>query len=411
VNSAALRLADDGQRAMPRKFPFTLAKLERVTCPAGKPRVWVYDTHTANLAYTVTSSGGRAFYWYGRQSGKPVRERLGGVELSVDDARAAAVRVSFNRSQGISTHQAKQAAKREATFGEVFEQYIEQHSKPNKRTWREDEQKYELHLKKPLAGRRMKDITRQDIVAIHQKISRTSPGAANRNLALLSKIFNWSKSIGIDVGNPTEGVPRNRENQRDRFLSPDELRRFLASCKGAGEPWSDLFPLLLFTGGRWSNVAGMEWAELDIDAAQWRIPPHKFKSSKAQVVHLTKPAVEILSRRNKARAQNGPSDSLYVFPSTRSVSGHVDRPQKAWGEVTEAAGLEGVNIHDLRRTAGSWMAASGANLSVISKSLGHATIQTTTRYARMDLSPVKAAMDTAAAAMLKASRKRGKKDT
>ena len=51
---------------------------------------------------------------------------------------------------------------------------------------------------------------------------------------------------------------------------------------------------------------------------------------------------------------------------------------------------------------GSWQAATGASLSVIGKSLGHLNQGTTAIYARLDLDPVRQAVDKAAAAMLTA---------
>ena len=59
---------------------------------------------------------------------------------------------------------------------------------------------------------------------------------------------------------------------------------------------------------------------------------------------------------------------------------------------------------------GSWQAATGASLSIIGKSLGHLNQGTTAIYARLDLDPVRQAVDKAAAAMLAASEKKGDHD-
>src|SRR4029453_1774106 len=64
--------------------------------------------------------------------------------------------------------------------------------------------------------------------------------------------------------------------------------------------------------------------------------------------------------------------------------------------------LDDIRIHDLRRTMGSWQARTGASLAIIGKSLGHKSQQATAVYARLDLDPVRQAMETATSAMLKA---------
>ena len=73
---------------------------------------------------------------------------------------------------------------------------------------------------------------------------------------------------------------------------------------------------------------------------------------------------------------------------------------------TEGARLEDIRIHDLRRTMGSWQARTGASLVIIGKSLGHKSQQATAVYARLDLDPVRAAMETATSAMLEAAKQK-----
>ncbi len=76
----------------------------------------------------------------------------------------------------------------------------------------------------------------------------------------------------------------------------------------------------------------------------------------------------------------------------------------AWAAICERAKIEGVWIHDLRRTLGSWQAASGASLTVIGKSLGHKSVATTAVYARLALDPVRVSVNAATAAMAAAGK-------
>jgi integrase len=62
-----------------------------------------------------------------------------------------------------------------------------------------------------------------------------------------------------------------------------------------------------------------------------------------------------------------------------------------------------LRIHDLRRTLGSWQAKTGASLAIIGKSLNHKNVATTAIYARLDLDPVRASVNTATAAIMQAA--------
>jgi integrase len=79
-------------------------------------------------------------------------------------------------------------------------------------------------------------------------------------------------------------------------------------------------------------------------------------------------------------------------------------PKMAWDRILKRAGIENLRVHDLRRTLGSWQAAAGVSTAIIGKSLGHKSQQATAIYARLNLSPVAAAVDIATSAMMKAAK-------
>ena len=63
-------------------------------------------------------------------------------------------------------------------------------------------------------------------------------------------------------------------------------------------------------------------------------------------------------------------------------------------------GLKDVRIHDLRRTAASWLAINGSNLPVIQSMLDHKSLTSTQIYARLSVAPVRLALDDQAEHML-----------
>ena len=107
------------------------------------------------------------------------------------------------------------------------------------------------------------------------------------------------------------------------------------------------------------------------------------ENGESLIVPLTTQAIQIL----KTHYQNRTSD--WVFASTVSSSGHVEEPRRSWRRILKNAGIENLRVHDLRRTLGSWQAASGANSYIIGKSLGHKTQAATAIYARLNIDPVR----------------------
>lgn len=74
-------------------------------------------------------------------------------------------------------------------------------------------------------------------------------------------------------------------------------------------------------------------------------------------------------------------------------------PRKPWLALLEAAGLEDVRLHDLRRSLGSWATMTGASLTIVGAALGHKSPMATRVYARLQTDPVREAMERAQAAM------------
>ena len=88
-----------------------------------------------------------------------------------------------------------------------------------------------------------------------------------------------------------------------------------------------------------------------------------------------------------------------MFPA-ESASGHLVDPKKAWKRILNRAEIEDLNMHDLRRTMGSYQTIGGANSFIVAKSLGHKSIKSTEIYARLNIDPVRESMEQAANLMM-----------
>jgi integrase len=384
------------------RLGFTIKNIEGLKMPA-QGRVYVYDTHQAALACCVTHQGSKTFYAIRRIEGRPTRVRVGRFpEITIEQARKSVARLLGEIAQGKNPQADRRQARREHTIEGLFQHWLEAHAKLHKQTWKEDQRQFDTFLA-PWRTRRLSTITKSDVQSLHAKIGRDhGQYAANRLLALVRAIFNKADDIGYRGLNPARGVKKFTESSRDRFLQPEEAPALFAAILAEPAIFADFFLLALLTGARRANVQAMAWTDLHLDAAVWRIP--ETKAGIPVLVHLPDKAIEILRRR-----QTEVNGSPFIFP-TRSVTGHLVEPKTAWKRITEAAGLGGLRIHDLRRTLGSWQAIGGSSLPVIGKSLGHKSQASTAVYARLTTAPVAASVNAATTALLTAAKpKRGKR--
>ena len=100
---------------------------------------------------------------------------------------------------------------------------------------------------------------------------RETPGAANRTLALLSKMFNLAEKWGLrpDGSNPCRHVEKYRERKLERFLSNEELAQLGAALREVERSQVELpsviaaLRLLLLTGCRLSEILTLRWQDVD----------------------------------------------------------------------------------------------------------------------------------------------------
>ncbi len=389
------------KRNEPTRLTFSKTRVAALPAPE-TGRTYVYDRKVPGLAVCVTASGTRTFYMYRSLNGRPKRVRIGRFpDLSVEQARRRAHELLAEMARGIDPTAARRAARQALTFREAWQAFLahgEARNRPS--TVRENRRIGETYLR-PLMSRKLAEITRDDVAALHARVGKRGKYQANRLLAAVSACYGH---VAPGLDNPAKGVKRFKERSRDRFLDAEELHRFFRALDAEpAEHWRDFFLLTLLTGARKANVLSMAWADVNLARGVWRIPADEAKGDEPLVCVLADPAVAILRRR--AAAANG---DRWVFPSAASASGHRAEPKKAWaalcsrGGFVDGDGKATLRIHDLRRTLGSWQAIGGSSLNVIGRSLGHRNQATTAIYARLTDNVVRASVETATAAILAA---------
>ncbi len=373
------------------KLKITKRSVESVK-PSSKI-VYAYDKELKNFGLRVMPSGVRSYFVQYWVNGRRRRVTLGQHgPMTAEQARQAALGVLGEVATGEDPAEIRAEARAGITVAMLAERYLEEHAIPNKkpRSVEEDRRLLNNVILPKLGKRRVADVTRQEIIRLHQG-HRKKPTQANRVVALLSKMFNLAEKWGLrqDNSNPCRMVEKFKETKRKRYLSVEELARLGQALNEVQELGSELpgvltaIRLIIFTGARLSEITTLKWENVNLDMGVIHIPESKtgFKT-----IPLSKSAAAVLAEA--CPLEGNP----YVCPGVK-VHGHIVGIQRPWQRIRERAGLEDVRIHDLRHSFASVGAASGLGLPIIGALLGHTQAATTQRYAHLANDPLKAATD------------------
>ena len=206
---------------------------------------------------------------------------------------------------------------------------------------------------------------------------------ANRYLAALSAALTYATNeLNWLHSNPCLKIRRFKEPRgRTRFLTDKELHQLICSCK-ALKRYPEILPIVLLavtTGMRRGEILGLRWGQISF--TQSRIELLETKNGDARSVPLVEPASSCLLNFSKEKSLKNEN---FVFPSRvdANTSGyfHLDH---AWRLVKREANLEDFKFHDLRHTAASYLAMSGAGLREIGDILGQRNLSMTQRYSHL----------------------------
>ncbi len=389
-----------------RKVKLTKAAIQALPfAEQGKREVYKLESDGAIITGLElrVSAGHKTFSILKRKkNGSPERFTIGRFpEITPDLVKDIASEVAVTLRKGNSV---KSTGRHETTLEELFKDFLK--NKRNRRgahlsekTKQNYQNAFDRHFDK-LAKKKLSEVKESTLAKLHSTIGKTAPYGANRALALISSLYSYAKDRKLFAGaNPAIGIKKFPEDSRDRFLQSDELPRFFqALAEEDNETMRDFFLLSLLTGARRSNVLAMQWKDVNLDRGEWRLLTTK--NGTPQTVTLSPEAIDIL--RNRKPAESDPEPSKFVFPGD-GKQGHLVEPKNGWKRILDRAGISDLRIHDLRRTLGSWQAKTGASLSIIGKSLNHKNTSTTAIYARLDLDPVREAVNTATSAMMAAA--------
>lgn len=328
-----------------------------------------YDERLPNFGLRVRPNGKKTWVIQYRVGGRFKKLTLGDARVLTPEQAVEAGRNALRLVvEGKDPIRVKRIEARALTVNQLCIEFLDRHSKRHKTSWEEDARRIDRCLAKGLGKVLAKDLTPIEVQDWHGRLSESAPYEANRALTLLSSAYKKGKVWGFVEHNPCEGIERNKEESRDRFLTAHEFK--LVWQATFEEPHGAAIRLMMLTGLRKKEVLAIRWS--DIEANELQVVA---KRSQVRRVPLNNLAVELLQSIHR-------TSSPFVFPA-RVGKSHLSNVQKIFKRILSRAGVSDCRIHDLRRTAASMLIQSGTNIEFVSKFLGHNDIATTRIYARL----------------------------
>ena len=347
-------------------------------------RYEVADAVVPGLAIRVTPTGQRTFVLIARYPGSsnPTRRAIGEYgAITLDQARAEARRwldlLKRGKDPKAELERAKRAElrKQKHTFAAVAEDYLRRHVK-GQRTAKVAERDIRKELIARWAARPVTDITRDDVVALIEEIAdRPAPAMAHLVFAYTRSLFNWAIARSV-YGLETSPCDRlhpakliGPKEPRQRVLTDRELTALWRATEKLGYPFGPLYRLLLLTGARKNEVAGLSRSEIDLDEKLWSVPPERFKSKTTHLVPLTAPAIAVI----EVLPNFGKGDHLFSTTfGEKPVSGFSKSKDKLDALMAGEIGtLPPWRVHDIRRTVRTRLASLRVSDLVAETILGH----------------------------------------
>lgn len=363
-----------------------------------KTRIELADAKLPGLRLRLTASGGRSWVLGCRDPlGRARRFPLGEYPaLGISEARDAArsMREEIKKGSDPIADRRRQRAigeaalRGEGTLTALLDLFGSRRG-VQMRSWAESrirvERVFAPFLSRPICAAQLIDLQ----LAADSYRATASASFAVRTLRPVLKWAAQRNLAPVDLTALRSPAPPGR---RKRVLSRTELATLLPALRASHRPHAAALRLMLLTLARREEVCAARWAEIDLDARIWTIPPERSKNGEPHVIPLSNQALALLTtlkeaglpQRPKGRQKpNAPpraalpalqvraGDLIFRSDAGTALS-NWDRETKA---LQEASGTSGWHRHDLRRTGATMLGEMGELPDIVEAALNHVAIR------------------------------------
>lgn len=336
---------------------------------------------SCGLYLEVSPSGGKYWRYKYRFHGKEKRLALGVYpRVTLKEARNARDDARRMLDKGNDPGQSRKAAKaaRSELQADSFEGVAREWFKKFSPNWAESHaskilRRLELDIFPWIGGRPIRQINAPELLGVVRRIeARGALETAHRALQNAGQVFRYAVATGRADRDPSRdlkgALPPPKEKHHASITEPKAIGALLRAIDGyQGNNITrcalKLAPLVFVRHG---ELRRAEWAEIDLEKAEWRLPAEKMKARVPHVVPLSKQAMEVL-RELQPLTGNG----KYLFPGLRGR----ERPMS---ENTVNAALRRMGYskgdmtgHGFRSMASTILNEQGWHRDAIERQLAH----------------------------------------
>jgi integrase len=335
-------------------------------------RIW-FDDAVPGFGVRVRESGSRSWIFQYKIGQKQRRLVIGQV-AAIKPSRAREIAGEYHAKVKLGFDPAAEKRVRVErtahTFGALAERYLafqERELRPG--SFREIVRHLRTHTK-PVHDLPVDTVDQTTLDDLLDKIDKDSGAVtSNRVRATVSAMFAWGMRKGIALSNPVANTNKRGEQPRDRVLSDAELRLLWQALDATNGQYAAIIKLLMLTGQRVNEIAGLRWPEVNFDRNLISLPSSRTKNARPHDIPMSASVRDIL----KSQPQKDGRD--YIFGRRSGPFSGLSRCKAALdkriAELNGGKPLPAFVHHDLRRSTATGMADIGIQPHIIEAVLNH----------------------------------------
>lgn len=404
------------------RVKLTTNRIRDFRCEPNRAQSFLWDSEVPGLAVRATTNGAKSYVFQGKLGGSTIRVTIGDVRswfIESSDPQQPGAREEGRRLQGmidrgIDPRHAKadqlaavvarraEEARQDALLEDVWQEYMTaRKTKWSSRHYQDHaavidagggpvkrgkkNQKKEAGALASLRGTRLSDISKERVRQWLQEQVELRPTQAALAFRLLRAFLNWCQDmpnyanlakVGACAGRVAQELPKQKP--KTDCLQREQLTAWFAAIVALpNSTISSYLQVLLLTGPRREELAELQWDDVDF---KWKTLTIHDKVDGERTIPLT-PYVAALLRqlqqrqragaKHDAQADGQGKPSPWVFSSPKAKSGRLQDPSHAHRNACQAAGIEGMTLHGLRRSFKSLAEWVEMPVGIVAQIMGH----------------------------------------